>query len=314
MDERRDPQTDAPDEGELLAAYLAAETDDLTSARIERRLLEDPEVADRLDALARTRQRLQRLDDVRPPADFRARLDARLRAERAGRTDPASGAVAASTHAGERSARTAGGRRHRGRRFDTRWLTPLATAAALVVVAVIGGTALWNMSAGTSSEESAGSAADTAAEAEGPVAEPFAAPDSGGESAEGGGESAEGGDAAGGEAAQQELSDRADQDAGGPDAAAADALPRVTADADIAARLRDQARSTDQPAEREAELRRRSGLPPQTLCLTDSAATAVDLVERDGRAVLTALVADGSGARVVLFDPGDCARLRAFAP
>lgn len=310
MDERRDPQTDAPDEGELLAAYLAAETDDLTSARIERRLLEDPEVADRLDALARTRQRLQRLDDVRPPPDFRARLDARLRAERAGRTDPASGAVAAGTHAGERSARTAGGRRHRGRRFDTRWLTPLATAAALVVVAVIGGTALLNLSAGTSPEESAGSAAD----AEGPVAAPFAAPDSGGESIEGGGESAEGGGAAGGEAAQQELSDRADQDARGPEAAAADALPRVTADADITARLRDQAQSTDPPAEREAELRRRSGLPAQTLCLTDSAATAVDLVERDGRAVLTALVADGSGTRVVLFDPGDCARLRAFAP
>ena len=311
MDERRDPQTDAPDEGELLAAYLAAETDDLTSARIERQLLEDPEVADRLDALARTRQRLQRLDDVQPPPDFRARLDARLRAERAARAEPGSGAHTAGAHAGGRSARTAGDRSHRGRTFDTRWFPPLAAAAALVVVAVIGGTVLLNMSAGTSSQESAGSAADTAVEAEGPVAEPFAAPDSGGEGAEG----AEGGDAAaGGEAAQQELSDRAEQDAGGPDAAAADALPRVAADADITTRLLDQARSTNQPAVREAELRRRSGLPARTLCLTTSAATAVDLVERDGRAVLTALVAEGSRSRVVLFDPGDCARLRAFAP
>src|SRR5918994_5777036 len=82
MDERNDPQTNAPDEGELLAAYLDAETDDMASARVERLLRQDPQAAAKLDALAHTRARLQRLDDVAPPEGYRERLDARLRAER----------------------------------------------------------------------------------------------------------------------------------------------------------------------------------------------------------------------------------------
>lgn len=287
MDERRDPQTNAPDEGELLAAYLAAETDDLTSARIERLLRDDPRVAERLDALARTRQRLQRLDDVRPPPGFRERLDDRLRAERVARTD-GGGHDAAS----ERS--------RRGRWLDRRRFAPLAAAAAFVLVAVIGGASL--LSVGGSVEESAETAADSAAEApaaDAPAAEPFAAPDSGGEAAAGE-------DAAG---AQQQPPGETDEDG-----AVARALPQVTADADISSRLRDQARSTDEPAVREGNLRRRSGLRAQPLCLTDVDATAVDLVERDGRTLLAALVTDEAGRHVALFDPENCTPLRTFAP
>ena len=291
MDERRDPQTDAPDEGELLAAYLAAETDDLTSARIERRLVEDAQVSARLDALARTRQRLQRLEQVQPPPGFRARLDARLRAERA--TPPAQAVRA--------GARASSVRRERSRRF-----APLATAAALVLVAVLGGVALLN-SVGGSAEESAGQVTDTAADqpatAEEPLAaEPFAAPESGEQGAAGGESSGADGGAA------------ADQDDAGTLDARAGTLPRVGADADIAARLRDAAQATDEPALREVDLRERSGLPPQPLCLAGSDAAAVDLVERDGSALLVALTPGGEGSRVVLFDPGDCTRLRAFAP
>jgi len=291
MDERRDPQTDAPDEGELLAAYLAAETDDLTSARIERRLVEDAQVSARLDALARTRQRLQRLEQVQPPPGFRARLDARLRAERA---TPHAQAVRA-------GARVSSVRRERSRRF-----APLATAAALVLVAVLGGVALLN-SVGGSAEESAGQVTDTAADqpatAEEPLAaEPFAAPESGEQGAAGGESSGADGGAA------------ADQDDAGTLDARAGTLPRVDADADIAARLRDAAQATDEPALREVDLRERSGLPPQPLCLAGSDAAAVDLVERDGSALLVALTPGGEGSRVVLFDPGDCTRLRAFAP
>lgn len=283
MDERRDPQTNAPDEGELLAAYLAAETDDLTSARIERLLLDDPQVADRLDALARTRQRLQRLDDVQPPPGFRERLDIRLRAERAAQTD--------------------GGGHAAGERNDRRRFASFAAAAVLVLVAVIGGASL--LSVGGSVEQSAETAADSAAEApaDAPAAEPFAAPDSGGEAA--------GGDAAGGDAA-----DAPQQRPGEPDeeGAVARTLPQVAADADIAARLRDEARSTDDPAIREADLRQRSGLRAQPLCLADVDAAAVDLVERDGRTLLAALVSDDGRRHVALFDPQNCTQLRTFVP
>lgn len=289
MDERRDPQTNAPDEGELLAAYLAAETDDLTSARIERLLLDDPQVADRLDALARTRQRLQRLDDVQPPPGFRERLDIRLRAERAAQTDGGGHA------AGERDRRV--------RSFDRRRFASFAAAAVLVLVAVIGGASL--LSVGGSVEQSAETAADSAAEApaDAPAAEPFAEPDSGGEAAGGG-------DAAGGDAADapQQLPGETDE------GAVARTLPQVAADADIAARLRDEARSTDDPAIREADLRQRSGLRAQPLCLADIDAAAVDLVERDGRTLLAALFSDDGRRHVALFDPQNCTQLRTFVP
>src|ERR687891_318652 len=134
MDERHDPQTNAPDEGELLAAYLDAETDDITSARVERLLRQDPQVAAKLDALARTRARLQRLDDVAPPEGFRERLDARLRAERtsgAQRGDARRPSVA----------RRAGSR--------TRWwndrFAPRVAVAALVLLVVAGGDALLSL-------------------------------------------------------------------------------------------------------------------------------------------------------------------------
>jgi negative regulator of sigma E activity len=139
MDERRDPLTNAPDEGELLAAYLDGETDDVTSARIERRLHTDPTVAAKLDALAHVRARLQRLDEVEPPAGFRERLDARLRSERAqGRpaTPPATSMQPAKARRTSRASR----------------LMPFAVAASLLLLAVLGGAALLSVRTGGGGE------------------------------------------------------------------------------------------------------------------------------------------------------------------
>jgi hypothetical protein len=179
-----------------------------------------------------------------------------------------------------------------------------AAAAVLVLVAVIGGASL--LSVGGSVEQSAETAADSAAEApaDAPAAEPFAAPDSGSEAAAGG--DAAGGDAAG---APQQLPGETDEEG-----AVARTLPQVAADADIAARLRDEARSTDDPAIREADLRQRYGLRAQPLCLADVDATAVDLVERGGRTLLAALVSDDGRRHVALFDPQNCTQLRTFVP
>lgn len=102
------------DDGELLAAYLDGELDDIGTARLERRLRTDTQLAARLDAIAHTRGRLQRLDAVEPPAGFRQRLDDRLAAERS-----SSSAI-------------------RQRRAHLRRWQPLVAAAALVLILVTG--------------------------------------------------------------------------------------------------------------------------------------------------------------------------------
>jgi negative regulator of sigma E activity len=143
MDERHDPQSSAPAEGELLAAYLDAQTDEVTSARIERLLRQDPQAAARLDAIARTRARLQRLDGAVPPDGFRERLDARLQSERAEARHP---------HVAREPRRSANR------------LAPLAAVAALVLVAVLGVGALLGQTA-SSQDEAAGGAAEMQADA-----------------------------------------------------------------------------------------------------------------------------------------------------
>lgn len=118
-----EPRTtdDALDEGALLDAYLDDETDDVTSARLDRRLAADPALAARLDTLANTRARLQRLDEVSAPPQARQRLDAALREARADTTTEAPPAAAPT----------------RPRR---RWrvIAPTAAAAAIVVLAALG--------------------------------------------------------------------------------------------------------------------------------------------------------------------------------
>jgi hypothetical protein len=275
MDERRDPHTNAPDEGELLAAYLDAQTDEVTSARVERLLRQDPQAAARLDAIARTRARLQRLDGAVPPDGFRDRLDARLRAER-----------------GEaRQTPVASGTRTSANRF-----APLAAVAALVLVAVLGVGALLSQVEGSGSEESAGGGAELDAQA--PAATSGDAPLAGADD-----QAAEEG--AGAAAAEEEDEVRTSAEA---------AAPRVGGDADIARRLERPAQSTRDPSAREAELRAEAGLPAGPVCVDDVDASAVDLVERDGELVLVALVAGRNGPRVVVFDPQECTQVRTFAP
>jgi negative regulator of sigma E activity len=294
MDEHGDPQTNAPDEGELLAAYLDAETDDITSARLERLLREDPQVAARLDALARTRARLQRLDDVAPPEGFRERLSSRLAAERAHTAEAVQEPVE-QPQAVEQAHDLPAVRR------TQRWFAPLATAAALILVAVIGGATLLFQSGSDESAESAGAPAQLQAESAAPNA-PMAGEDSGAEQAEEGGGAFE---------------DEAATSADGATPRATDeplraATPRVASDAGIAARLQRPAQRTDDPVARESELRARAGLAPVSPCLAGTDATAVDLVEVDGRVVVTALTGEGEAQDVVLFDAQSCERLRSF--
>jgi negative regulator of sigma E activity len=283
MDERHDPQTNAPDEGELLAAYLAAETDDITSARIERLLRQDPQAITKLDAIASVRARLQRLDDVVPPDGLRERLDARLRAER---THHAKHGDARRAPVDHQSA-------SRVRRWNQR-LAPIAAVAVLVLLAVVGGAALLSGGMAGSTDDSAGAAAEGEADA------PLSAPRFGTEENEA-------------EAAQQGGAMEQDKDRAVEPQAAVE-LPRVRTDADIAARLGRRAQRTLDPPAREARLRRRAGMPTAPICVSDIDATAVDLVELDGQPVLAALVADDGGSQVALFDLQACTRLRTFAP
>lgn len=131
-----DPEAVAEDA--LLAAYLAGETDDVTTARIEGRLADDADLSARLDALAEARGRLQRLSTVRAPDTARQRLRAQLASE----PDP---------------------RRRRADRSRPRWLAPAAAAA--VALALLGVGSLLGPLAG--GEEEAGSAAHGVADAEG---------------------------------------------------------------------------------------------------------------------------------------------------
>jgi hypothetical protein len=278
MDERHTPRSDAPDEGELLAAYLDAQTDEVTAARVERLLRQDPQAAARLDAIARTRARLQRLDDVVPPDGFRQRLDARLRAERAG---SASAQPAQAAH----RART-----------ERRWFRPLVAVAALVLVAVVGGGTVLSLVTASGDSAESGSAFDTAAEA---PASGDQAPLSGGDE--------------GMAAERQDDAVGAEEEAQAPSTADA-AAPHVDSDADIARRLQAPEGLAQEVPVREAELRAGAGLPVEPACLADGDATAVDLVERDGELLLVALVDSGDGAHVVVFDPSTCTRLRTFAP
>jgi negative regulator of sigma E activity len=288
MDEQRDPQTNAPHEGELFAAYLDADTDDITSARLERLLRQDPQAAARLDALARTRARLQRLDDVEPPEGFRERLQARLEAERAHgeqtAADPESMAVR---------------RADRGRR---RWFAPLTAAAALILVAVIGTTALLN-------QTGAGSGADTAAaplQAE--SGEAAQAPATRDEDAAGGnaGEAEEQAAPPGAGGAPTSTADEAPTSAASPSSRA---IPRISGDARLAEHLRRLAQASEDPYSREFEQRERAGLSTAPLCVSGIDETAADLVEFNERLVVAALL-DGD---VVLYDAQSCDRVRTFA-
>ncbi|HSK91881.1 MAG TPA: hypothetical protein VK875_11270, partial [Euzebyales bacterium] len=248
------------------------------------------------------------------PPGLRTRLDARLRAERAERAAHAQPVErgdhlqrVAADAAGPPPAATAAAPATTPATARARWRqrwrgAPFAAAAAVVLVAVIGGAALLGQS-GSMDEVATDSAGGEAADAT--AAAPFAAP--------------EAGDDAGTLEAQEDsgnaqADDRSSTTADGDGAEAVPALPRVRDDDDIAARLDDPERATDDPPGAEAALRLRYGLAPQPLCLAGVDAAAVDIVEVDGAAVLSTLERGDDGRQVALYDVGLCSRLRTFAP
>lgn len=274
MRDTNDTDTGALDEGALLAAYLDGDTDDVTSRRLERRLGDDPRLADRLDAIASTRAQLQRLGDVTMPADARQRLRQRLAHDRT--------APSTATDAQRQS-------------WTTR-LVPVVAAAALVLVAVLGATAVIPaLSLG--GDESAGEAAvgDDAAQleaADGRNAESGAAPQ-----------------ALADEPADEARAGSANEAPAGPSRPPV----TVGGDADIAeraARLREDPPTSLR--RRERQLRRQAGLPVARTCVRDLDVSTVDLITEDGRTSLAVLLDDDSG-QIVLLDPATCAPIRTIS-
>lgn len=287
---------DAPDEGALLAAYLDGDTDDVTTARIDRRLEADAALAARLDAIAATRARLQRLDEVTAPADVRARLRERLDVERAA-VDTARGRAG---HPGRGAARPPA-EAERLRRWTTR-AAPAMAAAAIALVTVLGAAAVLGQLGGGDSEESAGAEvsldAGSGAEAAAPEAE--AAQEAPGDDAADG--------AAGALEAQSADSGATPaEDGGGPAAAP------VEGDADIAARAeRLRGDAPEDLRTRERRLRDRAGLSTARLCVRELEAATVDLVDEDGRVALAVLMR-GASPQIVLLDPRTCAAIRTIS-
>lgn len=291
----------AADEGALLAAYLDGDTDELTTARIERRLASDDAFAARLDALAAMRARLQRLDEIVVPPAVRTRLHERLDAERAasGDTDRRHVPGRAAPLGTEDPGMTTEVRRAR------RWpalaapAPALAAAAAIVVVAVLGAAAVLGQlgTGGTAGSAEGGvSLQDQDGAAEGAPQAAAPAEEAAGDAAGGGATTAE---RAASEAAR-----------GGGTRGDQQAAAKVEGDADIAARaerLRD-----DPPSDlraRERRLRERAGLPTARLCVREVRATTVDLIDEDGRVALAVMVR-GPSPQIVLLDPRTCAAIR----
>ena len=285
----------AADEGALLAAYLDGDTDELTTARIERRLASDDAFAARLDALAATRARLQRLDEIVVPPAVRTRLHERLDAERAasGDTDRRHVPGRAAPLGTEDPGMTTEVRR--ARRWPARAAPALTAAAAIAVVAVLGAAAVLGQlgtggTAGSAEDEVSLQDQDGAAE-EAPQA---AAP-----AEEAAGDGATTAEHAASKAAR-----------GGGTRGDQPAAAKVEGDADIAARaerLRDDP-SSDLRA-RERRLRERAGLPTARLCVREVRATTVDLIDEDGRVALAVMVR-GPSPQIVLLDPRTCAAIR----
>lgn len=86
MTDDHDPNAPAADsadqDGELLAAWLAADLTPRQSATIEARLEREPALALRLDEIAAALTVARRLDDVAPPTGYEDRLRSRLATER----------------------------------------------------------------------------------------------------------------------------------------------------------------------------------------------------------------------------------------
>lgn len=318
--------SDPPDDGAVLAAYLDGDTDEVTTARLERRLASDPALGARLDAIAATRMRLQRVDGVPPPPGLADRIDIALRELRTEQR-PASGTAAASP--GEVAVAPNSRLAHATSR-RRRAATLLAAAAGFLVVAVIGAGAVRGFGGLVTSggaEESAVSAADVQADSgsgDGDQTAPLA-PEAGMrddrgtyDGQRGGASTTDGDDVADDAAADPGIADEgpATQSAPGGESAArprqeAAAPARVDTDAQLAQRLRALRSEPGEPLARERMLRERFGLPSTPLCSEVIGASIIDIVRRDDRVVVAALVGSARPPSIVIVDPRTCAQIGA---
>lgn len=265
-------------DGEVLAAYLDGETDEVTTARLERRLADEPALAARLDALAAARTRLQRLSEVRAPDDVRRRLRARIAEERAG------GAPAHAAAPMVQRRRT--------------WMAAVAPRLAVAVVALVALVALGAAVTQLLSGGASGSGAEQAAMGTSEPAGGAAAEDRGGAET---GRAFDDTEAAAGVAGGSEAAA-----AGAPTGPVTQAAPTVEGDQEIVDRaLRQPRRPPGNLRIRERRLRQRAGLATDRLCVAGLDALTVDLVQRGGRLVL-ALLLDAPAPQIVLVDPRTC--------
>lgn len=141
----RDRFSESPDDGELLAAYLAGELSDDEQAGVAARLAREPRLARRLDDLAELLVRLRRIDDVSVPHGYAERLRDRLEGERAAARMPVAATPPTEDEASEPDEPVAAVSRTTRRgvaELPSRLLPVLAAAAALVAVAVLGAAAV----------------------------------------------------------------------------------------------------------------------------------------------------------------------------
>lgn len=164
-----DPRTHH-DDGELLAAYLADELDDLEVHRLERRLLDDAQLRRQLDDVHEAVLAVQSPDDVDPPAGLDARIVERVRAADAG-------AAAGNGEVPGPSAGASGPRRSTGSAATPWWRRPVAAVAAVALLGVVA--VSWiGVATLTGGGDDAGTVTAMSADEAAPEAD--AAPDSGG--------------------------------------------------------------------------------------------------------------------------------------
>lgn len=218
------PSTGAtPDSGESLAAYLAGDLDEVSARGLERRLATDADLREQLDDIHDTMLRLQRVDDVEPPADLAARVRARVgdvretAAEHAADDKTAESPVAGGTapetgHLHQRDASTLSHAVFPASDPTPWWRRPIAAVAALALLGVVALSSL--VVGGVSGGEEggatgeAGDAAMSAQGAEDRVAQEDAA--EGGASGEAESGAADAGSTAAVEAATEAADDTAD--------------------------------------------------------------------------------------------------------
>ena len=125
-----------PEDGELLAAYLDDDLDEVTARALERRLEADAALRDNLDAIHNVMLRMRRVDEVDVPDDVQERIRARV-AQRSSAEAP-----------GSMSAR---GRRRAsvpGHAPTPWWRRPIAAAAAIGLLGILAISSLGIISVG----------------------------------------------------------------------------------------------------------------------------------------------------------------------